>query len=98
MLTADTKRHIDAARQVLVGIVPDPKGQVDQITNALIYKFMDDMDQQSVNAGGEASFFVGDLKKYSWRALMDTKLGHQEQMNVYVEAIAKFGEAPKFPP
>lgn len=98
MLDAETKRHIDAARQVLVGIVPDPKGQVDQITNALIYKFMDDMDQQSVKAGGEPSFFIGDIKKYSWRALMDTKLGGQDRLNMYVEAIAKFGDAPKFPP
>ena len=44
MLTQETKRHIDAARQVLVGVVPNPTSQIDQIPNALIYKFMDDMD------------------------------------------------------
>jgi len=27
--------------------VPDPKSQVEQITIALIYKFMDDMDAES---------------------------------------------------
>ena len=44
MLDTDTKRRIDTARDILVGKVPDPKSQVEQITIALIYKFMDDMD------------------------------------------------------
>ena len=43
MLDTDTKRRIDTARDILVGKVPDPKSQVEQITIALIYKFMDDM-------------------------------------------------------
>jgi hypothetical protein len=41
MLDNDTKRRIDTARDILVGKVPDPKSQVEQITIALIYKFMD---------------------------------------------------------
>ena len=53
MLTQDTKKHIDAARQILVGVVPNPMSQVEQITNALIYKFMDDMDQQAIKADGD---------------------------------------------
>ena len=44
MLDADTKRLIDTARDILVGKVPDPKSQVEQITIALIYKCMDDID------------------------------------------------------
>ena len=39
MLDTDTKRRIDTARDILVGKVPDPKSQVEQITIALIYKF-----------------------------------------------------------
>ncbi len=97
MLTSDTKRHIDAARQVLVGIVPDPKAQIDQITNALIYKFMDDMDQSSIKVGGKPSFFIGDLEKYSWTSLMDSRLGNQERMNLYGEAVTKFGDADQLP-
>ena len=46
MLDAETKRRIDTARDLLVGKVPDPKSQVEQITIALIYKFMDDMDAE----------------------------------------------------
>ncbi len=38
MLDADTKRRIDSCRDILVGKVPDPKSQVEQITIALIYK------------------------------------------------------------
>ncbi|MEN9597546.1 MAG: hypothetical protein RL236_1980, partial [Pseudomonadota bacterium] len=46
MLDNETKRKIDSARSILVGKVPDPKAQVEQITTALIYKFMDDMDRE----------------------------------------------------
>ena len=97
MLTQETKRHIDAARQVLVGVVPNPSSQIDQITNALIYKFMDDMDQSAVKAGGDPSFFVGDLERYAWTRLMDSRLGNQERMNLYSEALLKFSEAKQLP-
>ena len=53
MLDADTRRRIDTARDILVGKVPDPKSQVEQITIALIYKFMDDLDAESEELGGE---------------------------------------------
>ena len=98
MLTQDTKKHIDAARQILVGVVPNPMSQVEQITNALIYKFMDDMDQQTIKAGGDPSFFVKDLEKYAWTKVMDSRLGNQERMNLYSEALIKFSEAKQLPP
>ena len=97
MLNSDTKRHIDAARDVLVGVAPNPTTQIDQITYALIYKFMDDMDQASVKAGGKASFFVGDLEKYSWSNLMSTRMGNQEKTDLYSEALTKFSEAKQLP-
>jgi type I restriction enzyme M protein len=97
MMNADTKRHIDSARQVLVGVVPNPTTQIEQITNALIYKFMDDMDQAAIKAGGDPSFFVGDLAPYAWTRIMDTKIGNQERMNLYSEALLKFSEAKKLP-
>ena len=59
MLDSETRRRIDTARDILVGKVPDPKSQVEQITIALVYKFMDDMDMQSVEIGGKRSFFKG---------------------------------------
>ena len=96
-MNAETKRHIDAARQVLVGVVPNPASQIDQITNALIYKFMDDMDQAAIKVGGKPSFFVGDLERYAWTRLMDSRMGHQERMNLFVEALAKFSESKQLP-
>ncbi len=82
---------------MLVGVAPNPTTQIDQITYALIYKFMDDMDQASVKAGGEASFFVGDLEKYAWSNLMSTRMGNQEKMDLYSEALTKFSEAKQLP-
>ena len=70
MLDTDTKRRIDTARDILVGKVPDPKSQVEQITIALIYKFMDDMDRQSEELGGKATFFSGEFKRYAWANLV----------------------------
>jgi adenine-specific DNA-methyltransferase len=52
MLDTETKRWIDTARDILVGKVPDPKSQVEQITIALIYKFMDGMDAGKLNLYG----------------------------------------------
>ena len=97
MLNSDTKHHIDAARQVLVGVVPNPTSQIEQITNALLYKFMDDMDQAAVKVGGNPSFFTGDLERYAWTRLMDTRVGNQARMNLYSEALVKFSQAEQLP-
>ncbi len=87
MLNDTTKRKINTLRDILVGVVPSPEAQVNQITNALIYKYMDDMDQQAKNYGGKPSFFVGEYEKYSWKNLMDPKRGGQDRMNLYSEAL-----------
>ena len=98
MLDAETKRRIDTARDVLVGKIPDPKSQVEQITIALIYKFMDDMDAESELAGGNRKFFAGDYARYGWAKLMHSGLGGQEILNLYAEAITKMPENPGIPP
>lgn len=58
MLDNDTKKRIDDCRDILVGKLPDPKAQIEQITIGLIYKFMDDMDKESIELGGKAKFFT----------------------------------------
>ena len=98
MLDSDTKRRIDTARDILVGKVPDPKSQVEQITIALIYKFMDDMDAESEEFGGKRSFFAGEFARYGWTKLMRAGLGGHETLNLYAEAIAKMPENPGIPP
>jgi type I restriction enzyme M protein len=97
MLDTDTKRRIDTARDILVGKVPDPKSQVEQITIALIYKFMDDMDAESEELGGKRKFFEGDYARYGWAKLMRSGLGGHETLNLYAEAIAKMPENPGIP-
>ena len=98
MLDSDTKRRIDTARDILVGKVPDPKSQVEQITIALIYKFMDDMDAESEEFGGKRSFFAGEFARYGWTELMRAGLGGHETLNLYAEAITKMPENPGIPP
>ena len=97
MLDNGTKRRIDTARDILVGKVPDPKSQVEQITIALIYKFMNDMDAESEELGGERKFFAGEFARYSWPKLMRSGLGGHETLLLYAEAIAKMPENPGIP-
>ncbi|MEO8721434.1 MAG: N-6 DNA methylase [Ginsengibacter sp.] len=97
MLDTETKRRIATARDILVGKVPDPKSQVEQITIALIYKFMDDMDKESVDMGGVATFFSGEYAKYSWTKIFDPKVGGHEMLNLYGEAILKLNQNPSIP-
>ena len=98
MLDAITKRRIDTARDILVGKVPDPKSQVEQITIALIYKFMDDIDAGTEEDGGERSFFTGDFAGFGWSKLMDRRLGGHDTLNLYSESITKMSQNPGVPP
>ena len=98
MLDADTKSRIDTARDILVGKVPDPKSQVEQITIALIYKFMDDMDAESEELGGNRKFFACEFAQYGWPRLMRSGLGGHEVLNLYAEAITRMPENPGIPP
>ncbi|MEI7820184.1 MAG: N-6 DNA methylase [Verrucomicrobiota bacterium] len=98
MLDTDTKRRIDTARDILVGKVPDPKSQVEQITIALIYKFMDDMDAEAEELGGQRTFFTGPYARYGWAKLMSPGLGGHEMLGLYGEGISKMPENPGIPP
>ncbi len=97
MLNSETKRKIDSARNILVGKVPDPKAQVEQITTAMIYKFMDDMDQQNLEVDLKPQFFVGDYAKYSWTKLLNKKLSGQERLDLYVQAISNMPKNSHIP-
>ncbi len=97
MLNNDTKKRIDNCRDILVGKLPDPKSQVEQITIALIYKFMDDMDRESEELGGVARFFTDKFEQYKWSNIMDLKKAGQEKLNLYAEGIEKMTENSKIP-
>lgn len=97
MLNIKTKNSIDKARSILVGKIPSPSAQVEQITLAMLYKFMDDMDQESINFGGTATFFTGEYEKYSWKNIMSQMVSSQERYNKYTEALEKFYTHPGLP-
>lgn len=97
MLDNETKRRIDTARDILVGKVPDPKSQVEQITIALIYKFMDDMDREAVDMGGKAGFFTGDYQKYAWSKIFAPQLGGFEMLTLYTDAVTRMSQNPNLP-
>lgn len=89
MLTKDIRKTIDNARDVLVGKIPNPQSQIEQITIAMIYKFMDDMDLEAVEFGGERQFFAEELEEFAWSKLMSTQLGAESRMNLYTLALDK---------
>lgn len=97
MLNFDVKRKINTLRDILVGKVPDPKAQVEQITIALIYKFMDDMDIAGSEFGGKRVFFTGDYEKYAFSQIMLSEHSAQDRLNLYAEGIDKMSNNPDLP-
>lgn len=97
MLDNETKRKIDSARSILVGKVPDPKAQVEQITTALIYKFMDDMDREAELLGGKAKFITAELEEFKWANLMAKSIGGSERLNLYMSALLEFAKSSHIP-
>ncbi|MFK7693067.1 N-6 DNA methylase [Paenibacillus sp. HJGM_3] len=98
------KRKINTLRDILVGKIPDPKSQVEQITIAMVFKFMDDMDKEFLEDaffGGERKFFVkiekDDYSKYAWTNLMSPQVGGQERSDLYREGIEKMYMNPNLP-
>ncbi len=112
MLDTITKKRINDCRDILVGKLPDPKAQIEQITIALIYKFMDDMDKETIELGGKAKFFSNytvpdpqnpekeitvEFAKYRWDALFDPKVTAAEMLKIYSEAIENMEKNPNIP-
>ena len=90
MLDKLTKKKIDDLRQIIVGKVSDPRSQVEQITNGLLYKFISDMDEKSISQGGVASFFVNSYEKYKWENLIHNQISGEEKVKLYADALEKF--------
>ena len=82
----DINKIIKDARNVLVGKVPDPQSQIDQITLALIYKFMDAKDAEAVALGIEPQFFVGECADYSFSKIIQAT-SNPKQYQMYTQGI-----------
>ncbi len=96
MLTSETKRKIDYLRDALVGKIPVPSDQINQITLGLIYKFMSDIDEQNEELGGK-SFFSGEYKKYAWKNIMDRSLAGHERVLLYSEGLEQMSRNKEIP-
>lgn len=96
MLSSETKRKIDNARDILVGKIPVPSAQIELITIALIYKFMSDIDTQNKELGADG-FFVGEYEKYAWSNIMDRKIGAHDRLYLYSEWLDKMGTNTHLP-
>jgi len=97
MLDNETKQKLFTARMTLVGKAPTPQAQVEQITIALIYKFMDDMDREVEQLGGKPSFFKGDFAQYSWSKIFNPSISGHNLVKLYGEAIEKMNFNPDIP-
>lgn len=101
MLKFDVKRKINTLRDILVGKIPDPKSQVEQITIAMIYKFMDDIDQEALEFGGKRKFFANTerekYEKYAWSNLMNPQNSGEMRSELYREGIEKMNSNPNLP-
>jgi len=97
LLDSKNKKLIDELCNTLVSKFPVPQDQVDQITVALTYKFMCDMDEESVLLGGNKSFFKNEWEKYDWKFLFDSKTSGEQRKNIYKHVIENLELNPNLP-
>ena len=97
MFNNDTKKIIDDARDTLVGQIPVPMMQCQQITLALTYKFMSDDDEQSVELGGRHHYFTGDLEQYSWDKILSRRLDDTQRSELYRAGLNALQESESMP-
>ena len=97
VLSNDTRKIIDDARDTLVGQIPVPMMQCQQITLALTYKFMSDDDQRAERLGGERHYFAGDLEPYGWDKIMSLRLDDTQRSELYRAGIGTLQESDSMP-
>lgn len=97
MLDKETKKKIDDARDTLVGVLPLPSDQIELITIALIYKFMDDQDEELRQVGLQEKFFTLELKEFSWQQLMSNQLSADQRVTKFINGIEAIQKAKQVP-
>jgi type I restriction enzyme M protein len=95
MLETKIKKIIDSSRNTLVSKFPDPMAQIEQISYALILKYLFDLDNWSVKNGGKPSFYTGKYEKYSWEILISKSVTGLELFNLYQNALIDFNSNEK---
>ena len=95
MLETKIKKIIDSSRNILSSKFPDPMAQIEQITYALILKYLYDLDNWSLKNGGKLSFYVDGFEKYSWDILVGQSLTGTKLFNLYQNALVDFNQNEK---
>ena len=94
----DTRSIIQDARDQLVGKVPLPESQVQEITRALIYKFLSAADAISLDLGGLAHYFTGDAAAQRWDCLLDAANTASDIQRGYTAGLSMLGQRDDIPP
>ncbi|MYC31813.1 MAG: N-6 DNA methylase [Chloroflexi bacterium] len=97
MQVQEVKHIVSTARDLLVGKVPLPVDQCQEITRALIYKFLSAEDAASVSLGGAPRYFTGDRAECRWDALMSPEQTANEVDRRYRDGMALLGRADVMP-
>ena len=98
MLDNNVKHRIDTACDILDEEMPDSKLQYEQVTIALIYKFLDNLDTQNKNQNGKRKFFIGQFANHEWAKLTQPTISGYELLRRYSEAITLMSKNPAIPP
>ena len=93
----EVKNIVSTARDLLVGKVPLPVDQCQEITRALIYKFLSAEDAASVGLGGAPRYFTGERSECRWDALMSPEQTANEVDRRYRDGMAMLGRADVMP-
>ena len=93
----EVKNVVNTARDLLVGKVPLPVDQCQEITRALIYKFLSASDATSVAMNGQPAYFTGELARCRWDALMRPEQTANDVDRLYREGMALLGRADVMP-
>ena len=97
MEVQEVKNIVSTARDLLVGKVPLPVDQCQEITRALIYKFLSAEDATSESLGGEPSYFTGQHAGCRWDGLMRPEQTANDVDRLYREGMALLGRADVMP-
>ena len=93
----DTRDIINTARDLLVGKVPTPIDQCEEITRALIYKYISAVDAESVEMGGNASYFTGDGEELRWDKMMAPEQTANSVQRLYTRGLEMLGNSSDIP-
>ena len=81
----------------MVGQIPVPMMQCQQITLALTYKFMSDDDEQAVDLGGQPHYFTDGLEKYTWNKIVSRRIDDTQRSELYRDGLTALRDSETMP-